>query len=719
MTTKPAPKPPANAIVTIALTRETDIVLVRQRARHIATQLGFDTHDQTRITTAVSEIARNVLEHGRGGRVAFRAALDGRPQGLEIVLSDQGPGIADLEAVLSGAYQSPTGMGIGLRGARRLMDGFTIDSAPGRGTTVALRKDLPLRAPRLDAAALRRLGAALARQAVDPADDVRRQNQDLIASLEALKTRQDELARLNEELEDTNRGVVALYAELDEKADHLRRADDLKTRFLSNMTHEFRTPLNSILALSRMLLERLDGELTAEQEKQVGFIRSSAETLSDLVNDLLDLAKVEAGKTVVTPAPFTVDALFGALRGMLRPLLVGEAVSLVFEDVAALPPLDTDETKLSQILRNFISNAIKFTERGEVRVSATARDGGADVALTVADTGIGIRPDDLERIFDEYAQVESALQRQVRGTGLGLPLSKRLAELLGGTITVESIPGAGSRFTVTVPRVFTGERPAPTWTVAPGRLPVLAIEDTEVDAAILERHLADSRYQLLAVPTIAAARSALAALKPNAILLDAFLVGEQCWPFLIELKRGWTTRDIPIVLIATMEEGRRALGMGADDYAQKPIDGVWLRATLDRLVGQRARHKVLVIDDDLMSRYLVRRYLADLPVVVTEAASGREGVERAQRERPDVVCLDIRMPVMDGYQVIERLAADPATREAPIVVITATPASELDHARLEPVRAVLAKDGLSRDALARAIGGVIALAPPDGQPNLG
>src|SRR5262249_262904 len=152
--------------------------------------------------------------------------------------------------------------------------------------------------------------------------------------------------------------------------------------------------------------------------------RSSAETLSDLVNDLLDLAKVEAGKTVVAPSEFTVDELFGALRGMLRPLMVGEAVALMFEDGGHLPRLDTDESKLSQILRNFISNAIKFTERGEVRVSAQAIDDDARIAFTVRDTGIGIAPDDLERIFDEYAQVDSALQRRTRGTGLGLPLSK-------------------------------------------------------------------------------------------------------------------------------------------------------------------------------------------------------------------------------------------------------------------------------------------------------
>ena len=239
---------------------------------------------------------------------------------------------------------------------------------------------------------------------------------------------------LNRELEDTNRGVVALYAELDEKADHLRRADELKSRFLSNMTHEFRTPVNSILGLSSLLLDdrqRLGREAPSRRSL---YIRKAAEQLSELVNDLLDLAKVEAGKTVVRPAEFSVENLFGALRGMLRPLLLNQSVSLVFEDATALPPLYTDEGKVSQILRNLISNALKFTERGEVRVTAgRAGCGRVRSRFSVADTGIGIAPQDQARIFEEFTQLEHRLQSQVRGTGLGLPLSRRLAELLGGT----------------------------------------------------------------------------------------------------------------------------------------------------------------------------------------------------------------------------------------------------------------------------------------------
>ncbi len=218
----------------------------------------------------------------------------------------------------------------------------------------------------------------------DPIEEIASRTSRSCCKMDELRSRQEDLERLNQELQDTNRGVVALYAELDERADHLRRADELKSKFLSHMSHEFRTPLNSILALSRLLLARTDGELTSEQETQVRFIRKAAENLTELVDDLLDLAKVEAGKTVVVASPFTAGSLFGALRGMLRPMLVGDAVALVFDDPMDVPALDTDEAKVSQILRNFISNAIKFTERGEVRVWATADRGSRHRQLPCA-----------------------------------------------------------------------------------------------------------------------------------------------------------------------------------------------------------------------------------------------------------------------------------------------------------------------------------------------
>jgi signal transduction histidine kinase len=449
-------RPPASSpLLTVSLRTEPDVVVARQRARQIARHLGFEAQDQTRIATAVSEVARNVVQYAGQGRIEFQ--LEGRtaPQLLLIQVSDGGPGIPHLAAVLSGRYVSQTGMGLGVVGARRLMDQFDIASAPGQGTTVTLGKLLPRSAPILDAAALGRVGRALAAEGLqNPLAEVQYQNQELMRALEELRRRQEELVQLNRELEDTNRGVVALYAELDEKAEHLRRADQMKTRFLSNMSHEFRTPLNSILAIGRLLQLRTDGELTGEQEKQVGFILKGAQDLAELVDDLLDLAKVEAGKISVRPTEFRLEHLFGALRGMLRPLLVTETVKLVFEDAEHIPPLYTDEAKVSQVLRNFLSNALKFTERGEVRVSAALSEDGQRVALSVADTGIGIAPQDHDKVFDDFRQLDSSTSRGHGGTGLGLSICRRLATMLGGRIALESAPGRGSTFTLHVPTRF-------------------------------------------------------------------------------------------------------------------------------------------------------------------------------------------------------------------------------------------------------------------------
>ena len=337
----------------------------------------------------------------------------------------------------------------------------------------------------------------------DPFAEVRQQNQELLQALEELSHRQEQLTQLNRELEDTNRGVLALYAELDEKADSLRRASEMKSRFLSNMSHEFRTPLNSILSLARILSERLDGELSPEQDKQVTFIRKAAEDLSELVNDLLDLAKVEAGKVVIRPQEFEVGAMFGALCGMLRPLLApNAAVALHFEEPCGLPPLHTDEGKVSQILRNFISNALKFTERGEVRVSA-APGSEETVVFAVADTGIGIAREDHDAIFQEFTQVDNARQKRIKGTGLGLPLSRKLAELLGGRVTMRSEVGSGSTFSLTIPCVYHGPTEASYNPVVNAKLDprgqsvrddrpkVLIIDDDEVSRYLLRGMLAD------------------------------------------------------------------------------------------------------------------------------------------------------------------------------------------------------------------------------------
>jgi signal transduction histidine kinase/CheY-like chemotaxis protein len=567
-------------IVTVAIQAEADIVAVRQRARRIAEFVGFGSQDQTRIGTAVSELARNAFSYGRGGRSEFLIRADVNPQVLVVRISDQGNGIADLEGILNGTYRSPSGMGVGLVGARRLMDHFKIETEPGKGTTVEIGQDLPARNGRIAKAKLAEIGAALQRESSsDPLAALREQNRELMQSLEEIRRREDEAKELNQELGDTNRGVVALYAELDERAEQLRKASELKTRFLSNMSHEFRTPLNSVLALSRLLLDRIDGELTPEQERQVGYIRRSAESLLEMVNDLLDLAKVEAGKVEVRSVFFTVSNLFGGLRGALKPLLTSPSVELIFDAAPDLPELYSDETKVTQILRNLISNALKFTEKGEVTVTARLlSDDERMIGFSVRDTGIGIAPEDQDKIFEEFAQVETRLQKKVKGTGLGLPLSLSLAHLLGGDLTVESVLGQGSVFTLSIP-----------------------------------------------------------------------------------------------------------MTLGDPSRVVRSAEGAKVK-------------RVLLIDDDETFRYVMRQIITSDPrYEYVDAAGGEEGLQIARDQRPEVVILDLQMPTVNGFTVLQELAVDQRTSTIPVIVSTSMTIDAELKARLPSGTRVISKNMISRE----------------------
>ncbi|HEX3572967.1 MAG TPA: ATP-binding protein [Rhodopila sp.] len=569
-------------LLTVALNQPEDIVVARHRARQIAALAGLDAPSQTRLAASVSEISRNAIIYAGGGRVAF-AISRGSPAALCVRVSDSGPGISDLDAVLEGRST-----GLGVTSARRLVDDFTVSSGPA-GTTVTLGRRLPDGAV-ISATDIGRiigdLGSGLA---PSPVAELQTQNTELVTSLSELRIRQDELVRLNTELEDTNRGVVALYAELDERAEQLRQASELKSRFLSNMSHEFRTPLNSILALSRLLMDRVDGPLTAEQERQVSYIRRSAESLTELVNDLLDLAKVEAGKLEIRPGYFTISELFGALRGVMKPLQQNDAVDLIFEEPADCPALFTDEAKVAQILRNLISNALKFTERGEVRVSAVFDGDTRQCRLEVADTGIGIAPEDHDLVFQEFSQVANTLQHRAKGTGLGLPLSRRLAELLGGTLNLRSTPAIGSAFTLCIP---------------------------------------SSQGQISPI---------------------------------------------------------------APDVVSQP----------------NQPRGVLVIDDEETSRYVLRQMLAGCgPLRVQEAETGADGLRLARAWRPDVVLLDIRLPDIDGFDVMDRLCADPTTVDVPVIICTSSVLTAQQRNRLSHARAILSKATLTRDVMQRALSDV-------------
>jgi CheY-like chemotaxis protein/two-component sensor histidine kinase len=497
----------------------------------------------------------------------------------------------------------------------------------------------------------------------------------------------------------------------------------MKSRFLSNMSHEFRTPLNSILALSALLLERADGELTSEQDKQVGFIRKGAETLLELVNDLLDLAKIEAGKVEVQPADCEVANLFSALRGMLRPLLVTQSIGLVFEEPSEIPCLYTDEGKLSQILRNFISNALKFTEQGVISITATFNKADQTVTFAVSDTGMGISAEDQSKIFEEFVQLDNPAQRKIKGTGLGLPLCRKLATLLNGKIDLTSQLGIGSTFSVTIPLYYSQVLESqtveemtqpPSWQIDETRIPVLVLEDAPETRLVYEKFLRRSAFQLIPASNLGEARRVLRQVRPRVIVMDILLRGEDAWNWLAELKAESATRDIPIMVITSVDDERKGLSLGADAYCLKPIGRDTLITQLQALTGagvesaegeQRlqpgnAQLCILVIDDEPVDRYVLLRFLEQRPYIIEQAAGGFEGLRILREIKPDLIFLDLNMAGISGYEVLNHLKADPATRNIPVAVVTSADLSAQQRLELEgQACAVMNKVDLSAKAV--------------------
>jgi signal transduction histidine kinase/CheY-like chemotaxis protein len=672
-------------IIHLALLTERDVVQTRQRAREVAAALGLDNQDQIRMATAASEIARNAFRYARSGKVIFSLQLES-PQRIEVTISDAGPGISNLDEILGGRYRSTTGLGMGIIGTRRLMDEFQIDTSAS-GTTVRMAKCIPYHRDTWTLRTAHELSRKMQERSPDsPYEEIERQNQELLKTLQELRARQEELELLNRELEDTNRGVVALYAELDERADYLRRASELKTKFLSNVSHEFRTPLNSIISLARLLMDRMDGDLSAEQLKQIRYIESSARDLQEMVNDLLDLAKVEAGKIRIRSKRFEVHELFSALKGMLKPLLAdNNSVDLVFEDALELPPLRTDEGKVSQVLRNLISNALKFTPNGRVAVSARMVD-DQNILFIVADTGIGIAAEHHESIFREFSQVENPLQERYRGTGLGLPLCRNLAMLLGGRIWLESEFGQGSTFFVRLPTVYVGEAtqqgdsampPAPDF----HRTPVLILEDSNETAHLFESYLRDSEFQPILASTVAQSEVWTARHSPAAVVADIYIGDDQSWGFIARLRERLP--ELPIIVTSVQNESRAAIARGGSVFLPKPVERDVLVGELRRLTANTGTRRVLLVDDNEVARYILRDLLDQPWLDIREAANGTEALSALNERLPDALILDLLMPDISGFEILRQLRSQITTKSLPVLIYTSKVLSEIEKAQLE------------------------------------
>ena len=437
----------------IYVRREADIIKVRERVRRLAREMGFDSTTQIKITTAVSELTRNIYEYARSGAITCAVAERGKAAvGLLVTARDEGPGIDEhqMKAILRGNYRSASGMGIGLAGTRRLMDEFEIESKPEEGTRVTVVKWLPaaeVAAARVRVPDLREFFAAEVDETA--IEELARQNRDLVRILAELEEKRDELERVNRELGETNHELAEANAKL-------RELSEMKEEFLALTTHDLRSPLTVISGVINFFTSGRLGELTAEQKNMVSMMERNTQNLIELVNDLLDASKLESGTLKLDLSPLDLRDLTDELREAMQPLARDKEITLEERLPEDLPQLSADRNKLRRVLVNLVSNAIKFTPRGgRVELRAEAQDGLVRVSVT--DTGVGIPPEDLERLFDKYEQARSRATRSEKGTGLGLYITRQIVELHGGQINVQSEVGRGSTFSFTVPTAATSD----------------------------------------------------------------------------------------------------------------------------------------------------------------------------------------------------------------------------------------------------------------------
>ena len=531
------------------------------------------------------------------------------------------------------------------------------------------------------------------------AEELREKNQDLQAQSEELTAQSEELHQQSDEMRKQNE-------ELQHQTLYVEEASRLKSQFLSNMSHELRTPLNSVMALSHVLMRQAADKLTAEELNYLGIIERNGRRLLTLINDILDLAKIEAGKMDVNPKPFSLKTTVENILESMAPLAAEKGIALTGELPSRFPLLESDEARVHQILQNIIGNAVKFTDQGGVTVSLSS-DAEA-VWVEVADTGIGIPEADLPYIFNEFMQVDGSASRRHEGTGLGLAISAKATHLLGGSIAVESAPGAGSRFTVTLPlrwRYPKAQRNPPP-SVPPHLIVagpkkeasrLLLVEDNE--AAILQvRSVLESDGHLVDVAR--GGREALDYVRttiPDGIVLDLMMPGIDGFAVLEEVRGSDSTRRIPVLILTArdltpddfkrlsannvqqlVQKGdidrdnllgkvRAMLGIGRDRNPRSPVG----HSALPEAAGSDRMATILIVEDNPDNLTTVRAVLKAGGYRIVEARDGEAGIAAAKRERPDLILLDLALPLLDGLAVARRLKSDDATAHIPVVALTA------------------------------------------------
>jgi len=532
-------------------------------------------------------------------------------------------------------------------------------------------------------------------------------------SVRAQKHADDEVGVLIESFNDMLAQIQKRDAELQEARLAAERANQAKSNFLSFMSHELRTPLTTIIGFSEMLLAEVETEGRPEWVEDLRRVHDSGRYLLELINDILDISKIEAGKMEVHLETFGIPGLIRDLKDLMRPLAEPKKNRLVIECPEDIGEMHADRIKVRQCLLNLLSNACKFTHQGLITLSASrvAKSGGDWLTFRVSDTGIGMTPEQLGKLFRAFSQADDSTSRRYGGTGLGLALTKRFCQMMGGDVSVVSEPGQGSTFTIELPAV--APKQAGTLTVtaaAPIAVPaassgcILVIDDDPAVHQLLANALGPQGYTLKFASSGAEGLRLAKELRPAVITLDVIMPEMDGWVVLARLKDDPDLAAIPVIMLTVRADQDFGFAMGVADYLQKPIDRERLVSVLKKYYRLHTAKEVLVVEDDPPMRELLCRMLDDKEWTVAQADNGLTALESITHCQPSLIVLDLKMPVMDGFEMIAELNKHVDWRKIPVVVVSGKELTPEDRQRLQGhVQKILQKGDFSREELLREV----------------